>query len=195
MANVFDVADYFIELFGQELGSDITNLKLNKLLYYAQGHCLATTSQPLFQDAIEAWEYGPVVPAIYQRYNVCGKHPIEAQGKCVNHALTEKERSLLLDVACEMGRFSASYLFGKTHEVGTPWFQTKRNDAIDTFVLKKYFKTSIQIPTLSEVVQKSIDSPMGRVAEDGAVILPAEEYDPADDICWCGEGDCWCCDE
>ena len=41
-------------------------MKLQKLLYYAQGHHLATFGQPLFHDAIYAWDMGPVVPGVWK---------------------------------------------------------------------------------------------------------------------------------
>ena len=103
MANVYDVADFFIELAGQEEEGVITQLKLNKLLYYAQGVYLAKKGKPLFADPIEAWEYGPVVPSIYQKYKVCGSNPIAAEGKDVSDLFTEDEYDTLLDVAENMG--------------------------------------------------------------------------------------------
>ena len=80
MADVFDVADFFIELFGKGIESDITNLKLNKLLYFAQGHCLAVTRKPLFDGLIEARDLGPVIPVVHHKYKICGKNPIKPLG-------------------------------------------------------------------------------------------------------------------
>ena len=54
MANVYDVADFFIDVCNNSTDDQITNLKLNKLLYYAQGCHLARTGKPLFDDKIEA---------------------------------------------------------------------------------------------------------------------------------------------
>ena len=59
---------------GDEL---ISNLKLQKLLYYAQGCVLAITGNILFNDDIEAWEHGPVVPTIYHLYKTFGRSGIE----------------------------------------------------------------------------------------------------------------------
>ena len=68
MATVFDVADFFIDIANMSEDDQMTNLKLNKLLYYAQGVFLARTGKPLFDDDIEAWDLGPVVSCIYQKY-------------------------------------------------------------------------------------------------------------------------------
>ena len=53
----------------EENGADgISNLKLQKLLYYAQGCTLALKNAPLFDDPIVAWQHGPVVESIYHKY-------------------------------------------------------------------------------------------------------------------------------
>ncbi|MBY4797655.1 DUF4065 domain-containing protein [Collinsella sp. AGMB00827] len=61
-----EVANFMIVKFGQDL--QITNLKLNKLLYYAQVEQLRRDGTRLFSDDIEAWTYGPVVPSVYQAF-------------------------------------------------------------------------------------------------------------------------------
>lgn len=43
-------------------------MKLQKLLYYVQGFHIAVFNRPLFNEDIEAWMYGPVVPAVYEYY-------------------------------------------------------------------------------------------------------------------------------
>lgn len=58
------VADYVIA-FLAEHGDPTTNLKLQKLLYYSQAWYLALYDLPLFDDRIEAWVHGPVVPPVY----------------------------------------------------------------------------------------------------------------------------------
>ena len=67
MHTALDVAKWFLTYNKIMMDSDgaeyISNLKLQKLLYYAQGTFLAVTGFPLFDDAIEAWTHGPVVPA------------------------------------------------------------------------------------------------------------------------------------
>jgi uncharacterized phage-associated protein len=60
MADVFDVAAFFVQMANLSADDQMTNLKLNKLLYYAQGASLARTGNTLFNDSIEAWPYGPV---------------------------------------------------------------------------------------------------------------------------------------
>lgn len=54
----------------------LTNLKLQKLLYYAQGHHLAWAGAPLFREDLQAWSHGPVVPEVYRAFKDFGSEPI-----------------------------------------------------------------------------------------------------------------------
>ena len=53
-------------------GELFSNMKLQKLLYYVQGFHIAVFNRPLFNEDIEAWMYGPVVPAVYEYYQENG---------------------------------------------------------------------------------------------------------------------------
>ncbi len=55
----------------------ISNLKLQKLLYYAQGIFLAINDEPLFEEPILAWAHGPVVESVYHEYKAYGSSGIE----------------------------------------------------------------------------------------------------------------------
>lgn len=70
-----NVADFFIHL-AKETGSYISNLKLQKLVYYAQAWHLAIYDAPLFEEDFEAWVHGPVIPALYREYKKFGWQPI-----------------------------------------------------------------------------------------------------------------------
>ena len=58
------------------LGLTSCNLKLQKLVYYAQAWHLALRDVPLFEEDFEAWVHGPVIPALYQEYKKFGWRPI-----------------------------------------------------------------------------------------------------------------------
>lgn len=57
-------------------GDELSNMKLQKLLYYAQGHHLARRDAPLFREDIAAWSHGPVVPRVYHVYKRFGANSI-----------------------------------------------------------------------------------------------------------------------
>ena len=63
-----DAAEYLIWL-AKEQGTSITNLKLQKLLYYAQGWYLGQFDEKLFADQFEAWIRGPAIRRVYGHYH------------------------------------------------------------------------------------------------------------------------------
>jgi uncharacterized phage-associated protein len=70
------IAKWLVE-WGSLQGDELTNMKLQKLLYYAQGQFLARYGRPLFADPVEAWSHGPVVPEVYREFRHFGSSPIE----------------------------------------------------------------------------------------------------------------------
>ena len=69
------IANGFLTRAIQE-GNLITQMKLQKILYFAQGLHLATYGTPLIQENFQAWKFGPVIPEIYQIYKFYGSEPI-----------------------------------------------------------------------------------------------------------------------
>jgi uncharacterized phage-associated protein len=173
VANVFDVADFFIEVSLGREENDMTNLKLNKLLYYAQGIFLARTGRSLFEDGIEAWELGPVIPAVYHQYKDYGREPI-THLLLGNDNLTEEEEDTLLDVARDLGVCTSSQLVAKTHAPGTPWSETPKGGLISTEMIRDYFQAHETVRCFSDILAKI------PVAEK----FPKEWYDPAEDAEW-----------
>lgn len=127
MACVSDVARFFIDC-GVRSGEPVTNMRLNKLLYFAQGVHLARTGAPLFQDDFEAWEWGPVVPAVYHRYKKHRDCPIEKADPPVGD-FEEREYASLLDTLREFGGYTTSRLMNMTHAPGGPWDTAMRGGA------------------------------------------------------------------
>ena len=63
-----DIAEYFLAQTDEDIGDFLTNHKVQKLVYWAQGHHLALFDAPLFDKEIEAWVTGPTVPALFREY-------------------------------------------------------------------------------------------------------------------------------
>lgn len=109
----------------------ISNLALQKLLYFAHGHFLIRTRTPLVQGAFEAWTYGPVHPAVYQAFKCEADRPIRirAVGRNVmtgeTSALDAPDdpavRRLLRDVLRSYGHLSPGRLVEITHAPKGPW--------------------------------------------------------------------------
>ncbi|KMT32021.1 Panacea domain-containing protein [Melissococcus plutonius] len=70
------IADYIIDLCDQK-GIEINNLKLQKIMYYLQARYLTDTGKPLFDESIQKWRYGPVIPSVYHEYKDKGAANID----------------------------------------------------------------------------------------------------------------------
>jgi uncharacterized phage-associated protein len=185
MANVYDVADYFINMnLGDDEG-DVSNMKLQKLLYFAQGRHLAKTGQPLFDTPIEAWEHGPVLRDVYVRYKDCGNNPIPATGRNLyGGEFTFEEFDTIANVANDYGIYSAGTLREMTHRSGTPWttVNARIKEVIPIKTIKSYFESN-ELPATFEECMKQKGIPiLGHRNAEGKWVLPAGEYDPEDDV-------------
>lgn len=140
--SALQIAEWFLNYNRMQMNEEdaeyITNLKLQKLLYYAQGCYLALTDNPLFKEDILAWEHGPVVNEVYQKYKINGARGIQYDEKfCEN--IDEQTQNILKQVYEVFGSYSAWALRNKTRQEA-PWQNTIRNDIIDLGLIKKYFK-------------------------------------------------------
>jgi uncharacterized phage-associated protein len=140
--NVNDIANKIILNTDTEKGDIISNLKLQKLLYYMQGYHLAFFDDVLFKENLEAWMYGPVVPEVYHRFK---------EKKAVGIVLDPNEykeielkpevEDMFQQVLQEYGKFNAIKLMEMTHNE-SPWKEAfeKIDKKIDTQAMKVFFK-------------------------------------------------------
>ena len=109
----------------------VTNLSLQKLLYFAHGLSLIEDGKPLMSGYFEAWQHGPVHPLVYRAFKNAGRKPIWFRGKGVD-VLTGQSRELpvidnpqalrfILKVLIAYGRLSPSSLIDVTHAKDGPW--------------------------------------------------------------------------
>jgi len=120
-------------------GADyISNLKLQKLLYYAQGCFLALKDRPLFDDPIVAWQHGPVVESVYHQYKKNGSNGIPFEEDFDFSEFSEEENTLLNEVYNTFGQYSAWKLRNMTHNEA-PWQDTPQNGEISRTAIKDYF--------------------------------------------------------
>lgn len=145
MANVQDVAKYFLSLTDTEAGDLLSNLKLQKLCYYAQGFSLALNDRPLFGDSVHAWTHGPVIPSLYREYKVHGAGAIPAPEDFDSNVLDDQTRELLNEVFEVYGQYSAWKLRNMTHDEA-PWveaFQRGPGSQISEASLRAFFSTLV----------------------------------------------------
>ena len=134
------VAKSFLLLSQPEIGDGITNLKLQKLLYYAQGLHLALHGKAFFDDPIVAWEHGPVVSRVYGQYKKYGSQLISRPE--TKSSLTKKQQEYIQEIWSIFGQFSAWKLRDMTHEE-SPWKETEQSQKISHTKMKSFFKTRI----------------------------------------------------
>ncbi|WP_254566210.1 Panacea domain-containing protein [Oscillatoria sp. HE19RPO] len=136
MVSPFAVANYFIWL-ANETGSFLSNLKLQKLVYYAQAWHLALEESPLFEEDFEAWIHGPVLPTLYQKYESFSWKPIiENVAKPTLNPQLEKFLKEIADVYFWCDAYELELM---THQED-PWKIARGNlplDAPSTDIIKK----------------------------------------------------------
>lgn len=122
----------------------MTNMRLQKMLYYQQGFHLAAFNKPLFNEKIEAWMYGPVVPAVYEAYKSYGFNCIIPDEDATEIRLNEQEEHLFSEVFGVYGVYSAIGLMNLTHNE-SPWksVPARVGSVISQESMRQYFKTRL----------------------------------------------------
>lgn len=114
----------------------ITNLKLQKTLYYVQGYHYRNFGMPAFEDDCVHWTYGPVYPSVYFEYSANGGEPLYADDD--NEAYHIPKDSVVFEVVKKCFQLSARELVSKSHGE-TPWKTTGSNDIINKKAIYEYF--------------------------------------------------------
>ncbi|WP_244215095.1 Panacea domain-containing protein [Pseudomonas sichuanensis] len=144
MAHSIDVANHFLTLEGE--AGEISNLKLQKLVYYAQGFSLALLGKPLFEDRIEAWMHGPVVPELYRCFSLHGSNPIPAPALFEPTMFSREQSRLIAEVFAVYGQYSAWKLRQLTHEED-PWRDNYQEGAFSREIprheMERYFRNHL----------------------------------------------------
>lgn len=142
----------------------VSPMKLQKLLYYAHGWHLALTDAPLLDEAVQAWQYGPVIQSVYHEFKKYGASSIPSGVRMETGEFTDTgfklripeldqsspqtadARAIIFKVWNVYKGFGASQLSTMTHQPGSPWAETyegstaKRGLSIPDEKIKKHFK-------------------------------------------------------
>lgn len=140
MYKALDIAYWFVNRSIQdvnaEIGEYVSPLKLQKLLYYAQGCYGALKGEKLFNDKISHWDHGPVVGNVYYEFKKYKDSGVEDQYEISIDSETE---AVLEEVYKSFGKFSAWGLREMTHQE-TPWRETASGEEITFDKIAKYCK-------------------------------------------------------
>lgn len=153
--SVWDVSHYIIR-YSNERDYGVSNLKLQKLLYFVQAFFLINDHLPCFAEQIEAWDFGPVVPEIFEEYERYGGLDIPAITYHVrfaenlwdseriyydNSVITDKDKEMIRAVVDEFASFSATELV-KLTLLQDPWINAYASACkmeIKPDAIKEYF--------------------------------------------------------
>lgn len=124
------VASFFIKKASElNADNDLTNLKLQKILFYAQAEYHRKNGKLLFGEKIKAWKLGPVVVEVYDWLKGCGAYNItDFDVDLPKSKLSEDLDSFLTEIWQKYSKYSASYLVEKTHEKDSAWDRAQQND-------------------------------------------------------------------
>lgn len=138
---------------------DLSNLKLNKILFFIQGWAFVRLDRKVIKNHFVAWQHGPVVKSIWQEFQQFGSSPITEQAKYLNYSsgnlevvsfvdVDQETRTLIQAVAPFYLKKSASELRALTHLPSTPWDMVRRqlagpslSDKIPDNLISSYFKS------------------------------------------------------
>ncbi|HEX8314816.1 MAG TPA: type II toxin-antitoxin system antitoxin SocA domain-containing protein [Flavisolibacter sp.] len=143
------IAQAFVQK-GIDEGNFVTQMKLQKMVFFAHGYHLAKYGEPLVSEKFEAWKFGPVVQDIYQTYKLYGSDPImdtyflpkppaDARQKQLSEAALEA-----IEYTWKVTKpLSANQLSYWSHVDGSPWaavYDPAKNSAIPNESIKEYFQ-------------------------------------------------------
>ena len=142
-----EIAQFFINATDRSVGDSITHLKVQKLVYYAQGWSLALLGRPLFSEDLQAWTHGPVAESVWKQYN---KHSWNALPPEESNIAIKKPEVLKLlgEVFAVYGNETAKQLEHRTHNE-PPWLSARGDVApgekgqhiISTQEMQDYFRS------------------------------------------------------
>ncbi|MFP7699430.1 Panacea domain-containing protein [Candidatus Phytoplasma pyri] len=148
--NVFNVVNCLLNDIDTQT-YQVSNMKINQLLYYIQGHYIAKHEEPLFNELIEAWLCGPIIPHIYGKFLEFVDRPIPNNYVCfeaTNNALNPSAKNIIYQVIAKYANISQYDLSVMIHNA-SPWKNAYnprkqwKNNLITTQLLTVFFKNKI----------------------------------------------------
>lgn len=162
MENALAVANFFVDKSITEK-IDLTPMKLVKLSYLSYGWYIGLMDCELFNEDIQAWKYGPVIPSVYYKFRKYGSYQIKEKAEedifeNLNGLFDDPVRTypevqpnlhpFLTKIWDKYKKYDGIYLSALTHKEGTPWHVTyhklggKDNPGvkIPDYLIKSHFK-------------------------------------------------------
>ena len=128
--DVRGIANFVLDVAGQEQ-ERVSNLRINKIIYFLHAGFLRQFGRPLVSAKIEAWDHGPVFREVYHQFKRFGRSPILDRAKKINidtgfyeevrAALTQEEQYFLEERCRQLLRIPGGVLVERSHVEGGPW--------------------------------------------------------------------------
>ena len=129
-------------------GIEVTNLKLQKLVYFVQGFALAMLEHPLINDEIQAWTYGPVIPELYHKVKGYDADPITGTLEAGDSIEDDPDADKVIKAVVEkLGHLSVTQLVNLSHRDNSPWaaaWNKERYSRIPLWQMAIYFKDMLE---------------------------------------------------
>lgn len=124
MVDSKSVANKFLRL-AKENNDSLTPMQVLKLVYIAHGWMLGLYGRPLIDDEVQAWQYGPVIPNLYNSLRSYKGQPVTREiPQLWASDLDRQQEDIVQQVYKMYGQRSGADLSRLTHAVGTPWYVT-----------------------------------------------------------------------
>ncbi len=145
------VANFFID---QENNTDIDNIKINKLVYVSLGFSLGMEDFVLFNEDVEAWKFGPVIPSVYHHFKNYKDRIIKKtldtdnNGRPIPQVEDKENLGILKGVWAIYNGKNSRELVELTHQEGTPWWayyiESVKHRIISRDTIRRYYKAIIE---------------------------------------------------
>jgi len=139
---------------------DLTNLRINKLLFLVHGWSFGRSDSGLVKNHFEAWRHGPVVRVVFDTFKKFENRRITSLAEHLDYAIgdvrpitfediVEKDRKLIRNIVIHYAKYSTNELVGMLHERGGPWdkiyhsFESgeRRNARIPEKMIRTHFRS------------------------------------------------------
>lgn len=131
----------------KEEGKTVTPMKMLKLVYFVYGWTLALKNRKIFNDPIQAWKHGPVIPSLYYQFQRFGKDPIDSFASTafidektgeiteLKYPVVDKDdqeiHTIIFAIWENYKDCGAWHLSSITHETDSPWYKAWEKGAYE----------------------------------------------------------------
>ena len=163
MTSAKKAAELILCLSKERALGDVNLVKLQKLLYFAEGLMLAIRDEPLFAEEMEAWMLGPVCPSVYYEYQNADAISLGCPADFDEQSVGDEEKAIIKMALDLYGQYSPEELVEITH--GQPPYREakERNEHINKETMKKFFSEQV-FPQMSLEEEDELCEYLGRRA-------------------------------